>query len=1262
MTSEAAIRRGGTRLDTARLIAGSMAGIAVPLLCAGDIHRLSLSLEERVVAQRAIEQVYWNHRMWPKENSAPKPALSAVLPDRVIRARVEDYLKKSNALETYWQRPISASQLQGELDRMAAHTHAPQVLSELFAALGNDPFLIAETLARQTLADRLLRSWYTNDWRFHGELKRKVEAALAACPSFRCMPSMGGEYHETTWKLRSGRTEAFEGGPRQDVVLLEGEEWQSQLARLSGMLGGVPKSLSLLKMSGLEETAEGFVVTAALSQGKDEVRTATVTWPKVSFDEWWRKERATMAARVDESPQLFTLPATDTPVCVVDTWDPTFQPLPTARWKHTAVWTGTEMIIWGGESSDGVNTGGRYDPSTDTWTPTSTGANVPNARDSHSVVWTGREMIVWGGWNGGVLNTGGRYDPSTDTWTPTSTGANVPAARYGHTASWTGTEMIVWGGGEIGGYLNSGGRYNPSKDTWRPTSTGANVPVARWDHTSVWTGTEMIIWGGSAYPYDYNTGGRYDPSTDKWTPISTGANVPAARYGHTAVWTGTEMIVWGGYNGVDLDIGGRYDPSTDTWTPTSTGANVPQARSEHTAVWAGTEMIVWGGITHFFPDFYQLHTGGRYDPSTDTWAPTSTAANAPAARFGHTAVWAGTEMIVWGGYADNYLNTGGRYDPSVDTWAPTSTGHNVPAARSGHTGVWTGSEMIVWGGGNYLNTGGRYDPSTDTWTPTSTGANVPAARAGHTAVWTGTEMIVWGGYNGFTYLNTGGRYDPSANTWTPTSTGANVPAARAGHTAVWTGTDMIVWGSYGGSYLNSGGRYDPSADTWMPTSTGTNVPVARAGHTAVWTGTDMIVWGGTSGGGYLDTGGRYDPSTDTWTPTSTGASVPQARSFHTAVWTGTEMIVWGGFIIVPFYSTLKTGGRYDPFTDTWVPTSTANVPDGREQHSAVWTGTEMIVWGGTTYIYPDFYDLNTGGRYDPFTDTWVPTSTANVPDGREQHTAVWTGTEMIIWGGGPLLASLNTGGRYCACPSGTLYYRDADGDGSGNWATVWSSCDGTIPEGYVANNTDCNDANAFVNPGATEVCDNVDNDCDGLIDEGLDADGDGVLDACDDCPGVPNPDQVDRDGDSVGDACDNCPSVPNTIQQDSDLDGLGDACDNCPFIPNRTQDPLVCKCSDVELEISFSSPLGQGSGLVSWTSCPEIDLIGFNIVTYDSKGSRIQLNSALIPCEECTTGLPHIYSFIVPKHKSGRNLFLEVLRLNGTIAVLGPAEKQKENN
>ena len=63
--------------------------------------------------------------------------------------------------------------------------------------------------------------------------------------------------------------------------------------------------------------------------------------------------------------------------------------------------------------------------------------------------------------------------------------------------------------------------------------------------------------------------------------------------------------------------------------------------------------------------------------------------------------------------------------------------------------------------------------------------------------------------------------------------------------------------------------------------------------------------------------------------------------------------------------------------------------------TAVWTGTEMIIWGGVF----DTTGASAGGRYNPATDSWTPTSTINAPSGREDHTAVWTGTEMIVWGG-----------------------------------------------------------------------------------------------------------------------------------------------------------------------------------------------------------------------------------------------------------------------
>jgi hypothetical protein len=178
------------------------------------------------------------------------------------------------------------------------------------------------------------------------------------------------------------------------------------------------------------------------------------------------------------------------------------------------------MIVWGGNGFHPLNSGGRYNPSTDSWTATST-MNAPTGRDRYTAVWTGGEMIVWGGFveRGGV-NTGGRYNPTTNSWTATST-ANAPTGRDNHTAVWTGSEMIVWGG-EDGSYFNTGGRYNPITDNWRGTST-INAPLRRAVHTAVWTGSEMIVWGG--YPAFQGSGKRYCANVSQLGNISTRAFV-----------------------------------------------------------------------------------------------------------------------------------------------------------------------------------------------------------------------------------------------------------------------------------------------------------------------------------------------------------------------------------------------------------------------------------------------------------------------------------------------------------------------------------------------------------------------------------------------------------------------------------------------------------------------------------------------------------------------------------------------------------------
>ncbi len=195
--------------------------------------------------------------------------------------------------------------------------------------------------------------------------------------------------------------------------------------------------------------------------------------------------------------------------------------------------------------------------------------------------------------------------------------------------------------------------------------------------------------------------------------------------------------------------------------------------------------------------------------------------------------------------------------------------------------------------------------------------------------------------------------------------------------------------------------------SWTPTST-TNAPSARSYHTAVWTGSEMIVWGG---GSDLDTGARYDPTADSWT-NIWATNPPHGRIYHTAVWdtANAQMIVWGG----EYYDTstvyLNTGGIYKPSANTWTATSTTNAPIGRTDHTMVWTGSKVIVWGGSNNGRK-----NDGGIYDPVANSWTATNTANAPAGRAWHSAVWASglatPVMIVWGG-YVSGTTNTGAMY----------------------------------------------------------------------------------------------------------------------------------------------------------------------------------------------------------------------------------------------------------
>ena len=327
--------------------------------------------------------------------------------------------------------------------------------------------------------------------------------------------------------------------------------------------------------------------------------------------------------------------------------------------------------------------------------------------------------------------------------------------------------------------------------------SASEVPSARIGHSSVWTGHELIIWGGAlgtiAGAGQYSaSGGWYQPDADVWTAVSTLA-APGARRGQTAIWSGSEMIVWGGFSGTEyLATGGRFSLASQSWHGLSVSPLAP--REGHVSIWTGNRMLIWGGRN----DTSTLGDGALYNPGTGVWTPLPTS-GAPGPRAGAAAVWTGDRLLVWGGEGDTgYLGDGAQLrfinGTPLNAWQTISAAA-APGARGGHTAVWSGSRMIVWGGvnsGGQIGNGAAYDPLTDKWTPlTSTGA--PEPREQHNAVWTGSEMIVYGGLTASGATASGAAYDPASGLWRALSN-PGAPQARSAASAVWTGSEALFFG------------------------------------------------------------------------------------------------------------------------------------------------------------------------------------------------------------------------------------------------------------------------------------------------------------------------------------------------------------------------------------------------------------------------------------------------------------------------------------
>ncbi len=500
----------------------------------------------------------------------------------------------------------------------------PDRLRELWAALGNDPALIAEAVARPVLAENRLRAHYYADEKIHGSLRQKALDELAGLADPQALKTLSGEYHEVEYRLvpKGEGAARSEEDLHQRIIRREPEMWQAQLKSLGAAFGRScfqdPSALSGA-IGKFQDGGEHYFVQAVIKAGPNRIRVGTMSWKKIPFSVWWENARAGFANEEcvpsDSVSYAYSLPSVPPqPMSQLEVWNSiSTTGAPVGRSWYACVWTGTVMVVWGGQdyTTTALNSGGRYNPTTESWAATATGTNCPAGFQVYSCAWTGSELVIW---NPNAVS-GSRYNPSTDTWTAMST-TGAPSSRNDPCMVWDESGVIVWGGlTSPNVYHNDGGIYNPTTDTWSATGVMGSLPSGRSEASATWDWQNnwMFVWGGVEYANFLNSGGLNNGGAN-WYAMSTN-NAPSGRSGNSQVSIPSAgIIIWGGANGSWLGDGGYYNGDTSGTWQSITSTNAPSARVGHAAIWGYSygQMVIWGGQTNVLSNAPYDQTGAVY--------------------------------------------------------------------------------------------------------------------------------------------------------------------------------------------------------------------------------------------------------------------------------------------------------------------------------------------------------------------------------------------------------------------------------------------------------------------------------------------------------------------------------------------------------------------------------------------------------------------------------------------------------------------------
>lgn len=340
------------------------------------------------------------------------------------------------------------------------------------------------------------------------------------------------------------------------------------------------------------------------------------------------------------------------------TWSAASAPPLSPRYGSTTVWTGRQLLVWGGvddrKGETDYNNGAAYSPETRTWTAMP--ASPLSPRLNAFGVWTGSQALFWGGQNPSELMDGASYEPASGTWTKLPSGPLRPDHDDVDSIVWTGTQMVVI-------QSEQAAAYDPDAQKW---STVPALPkLSGWEPvglSAIWTGTEVVAWVSIESHVANMTTGRavvyaWTPGHPSWRalPASADDHWPG---GTAAPDAGRVLFLGPGYGclpgsscgGPAFEFPGYwFDPSSSTESElpeTFSGGGGP-------AVWTGSAMIVFGtkegGSPSGLPNV-PARDAAAFDPSTGAW---TDLAPCPITDLGGVTLselasltWTGQQLIV----------------------------------------------------------------------------------------------------------------------------------------------------------------------------------------------------------------------------------------------------------------------------------------------------------------------------------------------------------------------------------------------------------------------------------------------------------------------------------------------------------------------------------------------------------------------------------------------------------------------------------------